>query len=94
MNLQSSISESVKQVNPMSENTLDSLLHLLRYLIFVDKSWQCSRSRCRLCPYFSLNNGYEKNCSELKDTEKLAIICREAEKITFEEGEYHDLQEL
>ena len=78
----------------MNENTLESLLHLLRYLIFVDKSWQCSRYRCSFCPYYSLNNGYEKNCSELKDTEKLAIICREAEKITFEEGEYHDLQEL
>lgn len=78
----------------MNDNTLESLLHLLRYLIYVDKSWQCSRTRCMFCPYYSLNNGYEKNCSELKDTEKLAIICREAEKIEFEEGKYHDLQEL
>lgn len=78
----------------MNENTLDSLLHLLRYLIFVDKAWQCSRSRCLYCPYYSLNNGTGKNCSELKDSEKLAIICKKAEKITFAEGEYHDLQEL
>ena len=78
----------------MNDNTLEALLHLFRYLILVDKSWQCSRYRCKFCPYYSLNNEYGKNCSELKDTEKLAIICREAEKIEFEEGENHDLQEL
>ena len=78
----------------MPDNTLEALLHLLRYLIYVDKSWQCSRHKCLFCPYYSLNNGFDKNCCELKDTEKLQIICREAEKIKFEEGEYHDLQEL
>ena len=44
--------------------------------------------------YYSINNGYNKNCSELKDSEKLAIFCKQAEKIEFEEGEYHDLKQL
>ena len=75
-------------------NDLESLLQLLRYSIMIHKLYECSRSRCELCPYYSLNNGYDKNCSDLKDSEKLAIFCREAEKIKFEEGEMHDLSKL
>ena len=79
----------------MNENTYDGLLHILRYSIMIHKLYECSRSRrCELCPYYSLNNGYNKNCSELKDSEKLAIFCKQAEKIEFEEGEYHDLKQL
>lgn len=78
----------------MNELTHEALVKLLTFSIDTHKSYCCRLFRCSFCPYYSLNNGYEKNCSELKDSEKLKIICREAEKIKFEEGENHDLQEL
>ena len=78
----------------MITNNYDALLHILHYSIMIHKLYECSRSQCPLCPYFSQNNGFNKDCSELKDSEKLEIFCREAEKIEFEEGEYHDLQQL